>query len=61
MDVDVLDRDLLLALVAMSIERLKQRRIGARQFVGLSEVLVPALKGLFADHETKLQTEPIEF
>ena len=50
MDVDVLDRDLLLALAAVAVERFEQRGIGAGELVGLGEVLAPALEGLFADH-----------
>src|SRR3984957_1548131 len=50
MDVEVFDRDLLLALAAMAVEGFEQRRIGARQLVCLREVLAPALKGLVAAH-----------
>ena len=50
MDVDVLDRDLLLALAAMAVEGFEQRRVGAGELVGLGEVLAPALEGLLADH-----------
>jgi Domain of unknown function (DUF1993) len=46
----VLDRDLLLALAAVTIERVEQYRIGARELVGLAQVLAPALEGLFPDH-----------
>ena len=35
MDVDVLDRDLLLALAAMAVERFEQRRLGAGELVRL--------------------------
>ena len=51
MDVNVLDRDLLLAFAAMAVEGFEQRRIGARQLVSLGEVLAPALEGLFTDQE----------
>lgn len=50
MNVDVLDRDLLLAFAAMAVESFEQRRIGAGKFVRLGEVFAPALEGLFADH-----------
>jgi hypothetical protein len=50
-DMDVLDRDFLLApLAAVAVERLDQSRVGARELVGLVQVLAPALKGLVADH-----------
>ena len=42
MDVDVFDRDLLLALAAMAVDGFEQRRISARQLVGLGQVLAPA-------------------
>jgi len=50
MNVDVLNRYLLLAFAAMAVEGFEQRRIGARQLVGLGEVLASSLEGLFADH-----------
>jgi hypothetical protein len=50
MNVDVLNRYLLLAFAAMAVEGFEQRRIGARQFVGLREILAPTLEGLIADH-----------
>ncbi|WP_347264296.1 hypothetical protein [Nitrobacter sp.] len=50
MNVDVFDRDLLLTLAAMAVEGFEQRRVSARQLVGLGEVLAPPLEGLFADH-----------
>ena len=50
MDMNVFDRDPLLAFAAMAVEGFEQRRIGARQFVGLREILAPPLEGLIADH-----------
>src|SRR5438874_11102996 len=50
MNVDVLNRYLLLAFAAMPVEGIEQRRIRARQLVGLREVLAPSLEGLLADH-----------
>lgn len=47
---DMLDRDLLLALAAVAIERFEQRGVGPRELVRLGEVLPPALEGLLADH-----------
>ena len=41
MHVDVFDCYFLLAFAAMAIERLKQRRISARQLIGLGKVLAP--------------------
>src|SRR5215210_6547665 len=37
-DVDVLDRDLLLALAPVPVQRLQQGGVGARELVGLGEV-----------------------
>src|ERR1700730_9211504 len=50
MHMDVLDRDLLLALATMAVKRLDQSRVGARELVGLVQVIAPALEGLLADH-----------
>jgi hypothetical protein len=50
MHMDVLHRDLLLAFAAVAIERVEQHRIGARELVGLVQVLTPAFKRLFIDH-----------
>ncbi|MGE0775513.1 MAG: hypothetical protein AB7L36_10825 [Sphingomonadaceae bacterium] len=50
MDVDVLHRNLLLALAAVAIECLEQRGEGAGELVRLGEVIASALEGLFADH-----------
>ena len=50
MDVDVLDRDLLLAFAAMTVEGLNQRSMRPRQFVRLIEVLLPPLERLLAQH-----------
>jgi len=50
MDVDMLDRYLLLALAAMLVEGVEQCRPGAGELVRLVEVLASALEGLLADH-----------
>jgi hypothetical protein len=50
MDVDVLDRDLLLALAAVAIQRLEQDGIGPRKLVRLAQALAAPLESLFADH-----------
>ena len=42
-DMDMLDRDLLLALAAMLVERLQQCRPGTRELICLIEVLAPSL------------------
>jgi hypothetical protein len=49
-DVDVLDRDLLLALAAVSIEGLHQRGVGARELVRLVQVLLASLERLIPMH-----------
>ena len=46
----MLHRDLLLALAAVAIERIEQRRISAGEFVGLAQILAPAPEGLFKKH-----------
>jgi hypothetical protein len=43
MDVDMLHRDLLLALAAVAVERFEQRGEAAGELIGLGEVLAPAL------------------
>ena len=43
MDVDVFDRDLLLTLAAVAIERIKQDRIGAGKPVRLAQVLTVSI------------------
>jgi len=48
--VDVLHRDLLLAFAAVAIERIKQHRVSAGEFVGLAQILAPSLERLFAEH-----------
>jgi hypothetical protein len=50
MNVDVLDRDLLLALAAVAVEGFEQRGEAAGELVRLGEVLAPAFEGLLADH-----------
>jgi hypothetical protein len=50
MHMDVLDRDLLLTLATMAVKRPDQSRIGARELVGLVQLLAPALESLFCDH-----------
>ena len=44
MHMHMLHRDLLLALAAVAIERIEQRRISAGEFVGLAQILAPALE-----------------
>jgi hypothetical protein len=41
MDVDVLDRDLLLTFTPVPVQGLDKRDIGPRQLVGLGEALAP--------------------
>jgi len=48
-DVDVLDRDLLLALAAVAIERIKQEGIGAAELVRLAQVPSALLERLFCN------------
>ena len=50
MDMDMLHRDLLLALAAMAVEGFEQGGIGAGQLVGLGKVLATPFEGLFAEH-----------
>jgi DDE family transposase len=50
MDVDVLDCDALLALPAVTVEGVGQRRIGAGELIGLVQVLAPPLEGLLRKH-----------
>jgi hypothetical protein len=47
-DVHVLDRDFLLALAAVAIERFEQRGVGAGELARLIEILLPALERLLA-------------
>ncbi|WP_305798587.1 hypothetical protein [Tropicimonas sp. IMCC6043] len=49
-DVDMLDRDLLLALAAMLVQRVQQSRPGAGELVRLVQVFLAPLEGLLADH-----------
>src|SRR5207253_10265311 len=49
-NVDVFHRDLLLAFAAMAVYRVEQHRIGAGEFVGLTQVLTPTLESLLAKH-----------
>ena len=46
MDVDVLDRDLLLALAPVPVQGLKKSRVGPGELVGLGEVLPSPLKAV---------------
>jgi hypothetical protein len=48
MHVDVLHRDLLLALAAMMVQRVEQHGISPGKLVGLAQVLASALEGLLA-------------
>ena len=50
MHMDVLDRDPLLTLSSVSVQRLKNGCVGARQLVGLIEGFAPAFKGLVGQH-----------
>jgi hypothetical protein len=50
MDVDVLHRDLLLALAAMAVKPIEQQRIAAGELVRLAQVLAATLESLFAEH-----------
>src|SRR2546430_793223 len=50
MDVDVLHRDLLLALAAMTIESVKQQGVGPGELVSLAKGLTMAFEALFFDH-----------
>src|ERR1700757_554862 len=47
---DVLHRDLLLTLATMTVKRLDQSGVGARELVGLVQVLAPTLECLFGHH-----------
>jgi hypothetical protein len=49
-NMDMLDCHLLLALAAMLVQRVEQRRPSAGQLVRLVEILAPALEGLLPDH-----------
>ncbi len=52
-NVDVLDRDLLLdALAPVPVQRLKERDVGAGELVRLVQVLFPAFEALLSDHGT---------
>jgi len=48
--VDMLDRDLLLPLAAMSVEGFEQGCVRARQLVRLREIFPPTLERLLAKH-----------
>jgi hypothetical protein len=50
MHVDVLNRDLLLAFAAVTIERVAQHGISPGNLVGLAQVLAAALEGLLSLH-----------
>src|SRR5262245_438634 len=49
-DVDMLHRDLLLALAAVPVEGIEQSRVGAGELVRLAQSFPSALEGLVADH-----------
>lgn len=49
-DVNVFDRNFLLALPTMPVQRLQQRRMCARQLVRLSEIFFAAFKCLLGNH-----------
>ena len=49
-DVNMLDRNLLLALAAMSTEGVQQSGVGAGKFVGLIQIFPVALKRLIPNH-----------
>jgi hypothetical protein len=48
-NVNMLDRDLLLTLAAVPVERIEQDRIAAREFVCLAQGFAPALERLFRE------------
>ena len=50
MYMDVLNRDLLLTLATVAIERVDQQSIGAGELVRLVEIFATALERLFVDH-----------
>jgi len=51
MNVDVLNRDLLLAaLASVPVEGLQKRDVGAGELIRLVQVLLPAFEALFPDH-----------
>ena len=50
MDVDVLNRDLLLAFAAVTIERLHQGGRRPGQLASLAKALLTSLKGLLGEH-----------
>ena len=58
-DVDVLDRDLLLALAAVAVERIEQEGVGARELVGLAQVLAAPLERLLVEHGVGDAQSPI--
>src|SRR5438270_10333486 len=47
---DVFDRDLLLTLAAVAVERVEQRRIGAGKLVRLAQVFAAPLECLLKEH-----------
>ena len=49
-DVNVLHRNLLLALTAVAVECVEQHRVRAGELVGLAQILTPAPEGLFKKH-----------
>ena len=53
-NVNVLDRDLLLALAAVPVERIEQDRIAARQFVRLVQILLLSLKRLITQRSAPI-------
>src|SRR5260370_12067608 len=49
-DVNVLHRNLLLALTAVAVECVEQHRVRAGELVGLAQILTSAPEGLFKKH-----------
>ena len=52
MHMHVLHRNFLLSFAAAAIERIEQQGISTGEFVGLAQILTPALKGLLTNHRT---------
>jgi hypothetical protein len=60
MDMDVLHRDLLLALAAMTIESVKQQGVGPEELVGLAQGLTMAFETLFFDQAPAGETRSFD-
>ena len=52
MDVDVLDRDALLPLAAVTVEGFGQSRVGPGELARLGQVLAPSFEALVDNHRT---------